>query len=298
MDISSSSPFIKPLGRDSVEQNQVGVYGAINFTAANGFNIEGGGRYNNHSKFGSNAAFNVNPSYLIRNQWKVFANVSTGYKTPSLFQLFSEYGNVDLQPETSLNLEGGLQYFTKDGKAAIRATYFNREVKDLITFFFDPVTFKAVYINRDKQKDNGIELDGKISLSDKVQIKAFYSYIDGEITTKKGSKDTTYFNLYRRPKSTLSFTLGTQVTKGLFTSLQLQSVSNTTDVTFDPPFFTQREVALKDYVLVSLYADYALVKNRLKVFADLRNITDEKYQEIYGYKAPGFNAYGGLRFNF
>lgn len=297
MDQTSTLSFIKPLNGDSVAHKQLGAYGAVLFTGAKGLNIEGGLRLNNHSKYGSNAAFNINPSYLIHNQWKIFSNVSTGYKTPSLYQLFSEYGNGDLQPETSLNLEGGLQYFTKDGKASLRATYFKRKVKDLITFFFDPVTFNAVYINRDKQKDNGIELDGKISISDKIHIKAFYSYIDGEITTKKGTKDTTYFNLYRRPRNTLSFTLGTQVTKALFTSLQLQSVSNTTDVTFDPPFFTQRELKLKNYVLMSLYAEYALVKNRFKLFTDLRNITNEKYQEIYGYKAPGFTAYGGIRFN-
>jgi vitamin B12 transporter len=95
-----------------VQQNQVGVYGALNYGSA-GFNAEAGGRYNHHSTYGSNGAFNINPSYLIQNRWKVFANLSSGYKTPSLYQLYSEYGNTALKPENAINLEGGLQYFSK-----------------------------------------------------------------------------------------------------------------------------------------------------------------------------------------
>jgi vitamin B12 transporter len=36
----------------------------------------------------------------------------------------------------------------------------------------------------------------------------------------------------------------------------------------------------------------------LKIFADLRNIIDSKYTEISGFNTLGFNAYGGIRFNF
>jgi len=37
---------------------------------------------------------------------------------------------------------------------------------------------------------------------------------------------------------------------------------------------------------------------RLKIFADLRNILDKDYSDIYGYNTAGFNAYGGIRFRF
>ncbi|MCW3073176.1 MAG: hypothetical protein JWP69_245 [Flaviaesturariibacter sp.] len=286
------------LGRDSTKQNQVSAYAMLNYGNGTGFNVEGGGRYNQHSKYGSNFAFNFNPSYLFRRQWKLFANISTGYRTPSLYQLYSIYGNADLKPEQSLNLEGGVQYFTKDEKAYIRATYFNREVEDLMVFFFDPSTFESRYINRDKQKDQGFELDGKITLGDKINIKAFYSYVDGEISTKVRGKDTTYFNLYRRPKQSFNLTIGSQVGKAFYVSAQLNSVGKSFDLTFPPPAYTQTEVLLKSYVLINLDAEYAVVKNRFKIFADLRNVTDENYHEVYGYNAPGMNAYGGIRFNF
>ncbi|MDB5196074.1 MAG: hypothetical protein JWP88_444 [Flaviaesturariibacter sp.] len=286
------------LGKDSTEQNQLGVYAALNYSGLKNFNIEGGGRFNNHSKYGSNFAFNFNPSYLINGRWKVFSNASSGYRTPSLYQLYSIYGNQDLKPEVSLNLEGGIQFFAKDEKAYIRATYFHREVKDLMVFFFDPNTFQSQYINRDKQKDHGIELDGKMTLNDKINIKAFYSYVNGEIITKKGTKDTTYFNLYRRPKQSLAVTIGSQVCKAFYVSAQLNSVGKSYDLTFPPPTYAQKEVLLKSYVLINLYTEYAIAKSGLKFFADLRNVTGEGYHEVYGYNTPGVNAYGGLRFNF
>ncbi|HEY1022672.1 MAG TPA: TonB-dependent receptor plug domain-containing protein, partial [Flavisolibacter sp.] len=82
---------------DSVKQTQSSLYAALNFTQ-DAFSIEGGGRFNHHSEYGSNVAFNINPSVLLNKEVKLFANLSSGYKTPSLYQLFSVYGNKDLKP--------------------------------------------------------------------------------------------------------------------------------------------------------------------------------------------------------
>ena len=282
---------------DSVKQNQVGIYAALNYSA-NNFSIEGGGRYNHHSEYGGNAAFNLNPSYFIQKKVRLFANASSGYKTPSLYQLFSEYGNKTLKPETSINLEGGAQIFSIDGKASLRATYFNRQVKDVIAFFYNAATFRYNYINQDKQKDHGVEVDGALQLTDKIDIRLFYSHVDGKVTTKQSSKDTAYFNLYRRPSNTVTVTIGTQITKALYASFNLNSVGLRKDVTFPPPSYAQTIIQLKNYTLVNFYAEYGLAKNRIKFFADLRNVFDESYADIYGYNTAGFNAYGGIRFRF
>lgn len=282
---------------DSIRQNQVGVYAALNYVA-NKFSIEGGGRFNNHSEYGSNFAVNLNPSYFISKTLKVFANASSGYKTPSLYQLFSVYGNKDLKPETSISLEAGAQLFTKDGKGNLRATYFNRRVNDVIAFFYNPATFRSSYINQDKQRDYGFEVDGQINLTEKIQLRAFYSYVDGNVTTKQRGKDTTYFNLLRRPKNTFNLFVGTQITKSLYASLNLNSIGQRRDVYFDPVTFASQPITLKPYTLVNFYAEYGFSQNRLRLFADLRNVFDETYSDIYGYNTAGFNAYGGIRFRF
>ncbi len=292
----STSPFVQPLGRDSSRQTQKAVYAAINWNTPEGFALEVGGRLNHHSVYGSNFAFNINPSFLINPSWKVFANVSTGYRTPSLYQLFSEYGNKTLDPETSLNLEGGIQ-FSPDENTSVRGLYFQRRLKDAITFFFDPVTFASRYINQDKQRDYGFEIDARITVEEKLQFKLFYSYVTGDVTTKAAGKDTTYFNLFRRPQNTLTLQVGSQLTKAFFLSANLQWVSNTRDVTFEPPFYEQQTIKLQNYALINLSAEYVLVPKKLRLFADLRNVENLRYQTIYGYASPRFNGYGGFRFS-
>ena len=99
-----------------------------------GFNLELGNRLNIHSAYGSNYVFNINPSYLLNRQFKLFANLSSGYRTPSLYQLVSEFGNRDLKPESAFTLEGGVQYFSPDNKFSGRLTGFKRDVRMLFSF--------------------------------------------------------------------------------------------------------------------------------------------------------------------
>jgi vitamin B12 transporter len=274
-------------------QNQFSLYAALNYVSS-ALSIEAGGRYNQHSKYGGNGAFNFNPSYVVSNRVKVFSNISSGYRTPGLYQLYSVYGNKELKPEESLNIEAGFQLLAKENKGSLRATWFKRNVKNLIVFYTSP-TFVSNYINRDRQKDHGIEIDGKMDAGI-FNIKAFYSYVDGRIETKTGTKDTSYFNLYRRPKHAAALTIGAQITRSLFASLQSNYFSKSKDVYFNQASFTSSIVTLNEYVLVNFYTEYAFPAKRVVLFADLRNIGNAVYRESEGYNTPLFNGYGGLRF--
>lgn len=282
---------------DSTKQNQAGVYAALNY-AHNGFSIEGGGRFNNHSEYGNNYAFNINPSYFFEKRAKLFGNFSSGYRTPSLYQLFSLYGNSELTPETSINIEGGMQLFTTNEKNSLRVLYFNRDIKDVIAFISLPVYPYGGYINQDKQKDHGFEVEANSKFLDKFQFKAIYSYVTGTITTKQNGKDTTFFNLLRRPKSTFNFFASSQLTKAFYINAQFNLIGKRKDVYYDPVSFQPQNITLKHYCLLNFYAEYSLLKNHLKIFADLRNILDKDYSDIYGYNTAGFNAYVGIRFHF
>jgi vitamin B12 transporter len=242
--------------------------------------------------------FNINPSYLINKKVKLFANLSSAYRTPSLYQLFSEYGNKDLQPEAAITAEAGLQFFTADNKFTGRITGFNRNVKDVIFFYYNASTFQSQYINQDKQKDHGIELEAAYKITPALQVKAFYTYVTGEITTLKGGKDTTYFNLLRRPKSSGGINLSWKATNRLLLSSNLQVAGKREDAYFDNTTFATVNVTLKSYALWDLYAEYGFCKNKWKVFTDLRNITGSKFTEISGFNTLGFNGYGGIRLSF
>ena len=119
-----------------------------------------------------------------------------------------------------------------------------------------------------------------------------------EITTVQNGKDTTYFNLIRRPKHSVGVNAGVRVTEKLFVSSNLSWFDKRKDAYFDATTFQTVNVVLDSYILLDVYAEYAFCKNRLKIFADLRNVSDSKYSETAGFNTLGFNGYGGVRFNF
>ncbi len=291
-------PYTTKYSADSLHHNQLGLYAALNINAKTGFNIELGNRLNIHSAYGSNYVFNINPSYLLNNKFKLFANVSSGYRTPSLYQLLSEFGNKDLKPESAFTFEGGVQYFSTNNKFSGRLTGFKRDVKDVIFFYFNPSTFQSQYINQDKQKDHGAELELSFKLTKYISLKAFYSFVDGKITTVQNGKDTTYFNLIRRPKHSAGVNAGVKMNEKLFVSTNLSWFDKRKDAYFDAATFQTVNVVLDSYILIDVYAEYAICKNKLKVFADLRNVSNSKYSETAGFNTLGFNGYGGIRYNF
>ena len=291
-------PYSSKYSADSLHHNQLGLYAALNVNAKTGFNLELGNRLNIHSAFGSNYVFNINPSYLLNNQFKLFANVSSGYRTPSLYQLLSEFGNRDLKPESAITAEGGVQYFSEDRKFTGRVTAFNRNVKNVIFFYFNSSTFQSQYINQDKQKDHGGELELSYKPVNNISVKAFYSFVDGKITTVQNGKDTTYFNLIRRPKHSAGLNAGIKINEKFYISANLLWFGERKDAYFDAMTFQTVNVILDSYLLLDIYGEYALYKNKIKVFADLRNIANSKYNETAGFNTLGFNGYGGVRFNF
>jgi vitamin B12 transporter len=298
LSIGFYGPYSSKNSKDSLKQNQVGLYAALNINTDFGFNIEAGNRLNIHSEYGSNDVFNINPSILINKKVKLFSNLSTAYRTPSLYQLFSEYGNKKLKPESAFTAEGGVQYFSLNKKIMSRAVLFSRNVKDVIFFYTNPSTYRSQYINQDKQEDHGIELETSFTISKNTVLKAFYNYVTGKITTKQNNKDTTYFNLLRRPKNSFGLNISSQVTSRFYISSNLQSFGKRKDAYFDLQSFQPVNTTLKSYMLWDVYTDYSFWNKRLKVFADLRNITATKFTEVSGFNTLGFNAYGGVRFNF
>ena len=257
-----------------------------------GWNVEFGGRYNNHSKYGSNFTYSFNPSYLIDNKTKVFFNYSTGFRAPTLYDLYGQYGaNENLKPEKSTSIEAGVQSSFAENKIELRIVAFDRKVKDAIVY--GPA---YTNINLDKQHDKGFEIEPAFIISKSLTIRTSYAFVDGKVTTNAGAKDTTYFNLIRRPKHSVGINISYQVTKNLFVSANLKTFSKRTDLFFDPVTYEASTVELKPYALLDMYAEYKFMNGKLKLFADAKNITNSKYTEVYGFNTLGFNINAGLSF--
>jgi vitamin B12 transporter len=279
-----------PLSADSAKTNQVSTYASLVLKTKKGLNAELGGRWNHHSLYGSNFTYSFNPFYLIDNHYKIFANISSGYRAPSLYQLYSEYGNKKLNPETTTSYEAGFQFFSD--KITARVTGFSRDGKNVILFYTDPATYASYYINGDKQNDYGIETGATLNLTSKLSAILNYTYVDGKISTMPSSgKDTSFFNLYKRPKNVLNVSFNYDVTKNIYLSTHLKTVSKAYE-----PQYQALPYVLKGYYTWDFYGRYKF-NDMFNVFADFQNITDQKYFVTRGFTTRGFNVNAGLQVN-
>ncbi len=277
-----------PISADSAKTNQFSYYASLMFKKEKGFNVELGGRYNHHNIYGSNFTYSANPFFIINKHFKIYADISSGYNVPSIYQLYSEYGNRNLKPEVTNSFEAGVQLSSE--KASARISGFARRGKDVFYFFTDPATYAEKYINADKQKDYGIETQASYRFSPKFSASFNYTFTDGKIVTSNGNKkDTSYFNLYKRPKNVLNIFLNYEPTKQVFLSANFKSASKA----FEPQYMGP-DYELKGYYTIGFYGEYKINKS-FKIFTDFKNITDQQYFVTRGFTTKGFNFNGGIK---
>jgi vitamin B12 transporter len=239
--------------------------------------------------YGNNATWSFNPSYNIDEDTRVFVNLSSAYKVPSLYQLYDgEYGNPGLQPEKSNNYEIGVQTLSNDKKNSLRLVAFKRDIKDVIVFYTDFSTYESEYLNRDEQHDYGFEIENSFSIGKIGQWVTNLAYVDGD-----GETDNIKVkNLYRRPNFTFNSSLSLEPVKGLTLMPNFRFVGTRIKGEYDggPKVMPQ-------YYTIDFYAAYNF-KKQVKVFADLRNITDQAYFDIPGYNSRKANYTMGLSVQF
>ena len=278
------------------------TYVSVLLSPLKGLHIDLGSRYNHHNKYGDNSTYSFNPSYLFRESLKVFVNLSSGFRVPSLSEMLPaayQLGNANLKPEKSTNTEAGFELWLLKKRMSVTATFFDRKLTDAIVPTTDPVTFKGLYINRDKQHDQGVEAELSYQPVSKISFKVSYTYVYGQSIQKQPSgKDSTFYNLLRRPKNTINLSVGYQLNKHLFISSSLQTIGQRSDIYYQPvsPYATI-PITLKAYSLWNIYAEYRLLNNNLTIFSDAKNLTNNtNYYEVYGYSVQGFAINTGIRF--
>ncbi len=269
----------------------VSPYATLLIHTVGGFNAELGYRFNHHSQFGSASTVSVAPSYQITPTLKAFTSLGTGFKAPTLYQLYAApWGNANLKPQRSRTAEAGLQWVPGDGKSTLQATYFRRRIDDVVVFVNG-------YLNQDRQNGVGLELEAFWQLSEHWCIDGQYTYLEGT-TTVRGSQeqDSTFADLLRRPRHSLSGSLRFAPTPRVNVSLQAQYQSERDDLYFNFGTFTTDAATLDAFLLLNAHASYR-VTNGLSLFADVKNLTNANYFEAYGFSTLGINGQAGVQFN-
>lgn len=254
-------------------------YANVVFVSDFGLNLNVGGRLNTHSEYGNNFVYNLNPSYTISTiagYMKLFGSYATSYITPSLTQLFGNFGaNPDLGPEENRTLEGGVE-IALNRKLRFSSLYFNRKEENAVVY--DNVS--GLYANALSTIDaQGVEFELNWKPLDKLDISGNYTF-----TERKGDA------AIRIPKHKINTTLGYGFTEHTYISLAYAL----TGTRFDTDFSTFENVELATFSLVDLYASHKLVPGKLKIFFGLSNLFNTKYTEIIGFTTRGRNVRAGM----
>ncbi len=255
-----------------------------------GFSFEAGIRLNNHSEFGNNTTYGISTSYNLLDLAKILASYGTGFRAPSLLQLFGPFGaNPNLDPETSNYFNIGTESYLFENQVKIGINYFNRSIEDVIDY-------TNTYVNQDKQKDSGLEATFNFIVNPQMTMSGNYNYLTGESSSLDENGNTTITDyLIRRPKHSFGLGIITNLIPELTIRVNVNYLGERKDLFYGP---TITEVDLDAYLLLNLHAQYQLLNKKLTIFVDGRNLTDTDYTEVYGYSTLGFNSKLGLRFNF
>ncbi|MCK0157691.1 TonB-dependent receptor [Cellulophaga sp. F20128] len=257
----------------------VDPYANVVYVSDFGLNLNVGARFNNHSEYGSHFVYNFNPSFTLKNDngyVKLLGSYATSYITPSLNQLFGNFGaNPDLNPEEDLTVEGGLEYVTND-KLRVSALYFNRKEEN---FVFYGATGYDNAANTVHAKGVEIELDY-------TPIAALNFGANYTFTEREGDSGI------RLPKHKVNGYANYNFSDKTNASLNYAMVGNRSDSDFAT--FPATDVNLHAYTLLDFYFAHKLIANKLTVFVNASNLLNEKYTEILGFTTKGRNFRLGL----
>ncbi len=249
------------------------------------FNIQVGGRLNNHSDYGTNFVYNVNPSYIFESETidlKVFSSYATSFITPSLFQLFGPFGaNPDLEAEDSQSAEGGLSIFRDEFDFGL--VYFYRIDENLILFTGGTT---SSYVNADSEiETDGFEFVGNYSFNDGLTISGNYTY-----TRRLGDEV-----MYRIPSHKYGLSISYSPIDELVTKLSYLHTGERNLRYFDNSF-NEIQVDGEAFDLFDFLISYKW--NDLTISGSVNNIFNEDYQAIAGFTSVSRNYRLGVKYTF
>ncbi|PKP13624.1 MAG: TonB-dependent receptor [Bacteroidetes bacterium HGW-Bacteroidetes-3] len=258
--------------------NTLDPYFTAVYNSLSGFNINAGARLNNHSEYGNHWVYNVNPSYNFSNKFRIISSLSTAFIAPSTYQLFSQFGNMDLNPEEDKSLEFGFIYSLKK-KVEVNSVFFYREEENAI-ILPDFVTYSN---SKEKLNARGVETEIKTEIFKGITARFGHTYI-------YKNADTDYI-----PKHKFTALIETNSLKNTYLSVRFNNISKRT---YFDQWGTGSNINLKAYSLVDLFASHHLIKDRVLLFVSANNIFNENYVETIGYTTKGRNFKAGLNFKF
>lgn len=235
-------------------------------------------REDRDSEFGPHITGSAAGGYALNKQWGLRASWGTGFRTPTLYQRFTDYGQASLRPEESQSRELGLTY--REGRSTAGVTVFNSHVTNLIQFG-DPgvcVDSYGCYRNISQARLAGVEFNGSVTVSS--------VNLSGAVSLESPKNAQTDRLLARRARqhgsvraetNLAQWTVGVQ---GQLSGKRYDDAGNTTP--------------LPGYAVWGLDAQRQLATD-WKLIVRVDNINDTEYQTAMNYASAPRTVFVGLR---
>ena len=252
--------------------HETGIYGFVQHELGRQLILNAGVRHNNHSVYGSRWIPSAGFAWSLPGETVVKGNVSKGFRSPTIRELFLWGPNPALEPETVLSYEAGISRNFFNNLLSAEVTLYNVSGDNLIIMVPMQGLRNAGEIN-----NRGIELQVQAQPVKNVSIEGTYSYIDMKNP------------VFATPKHHLFLSARYNMKK-----VQLMaSLQQINGLDSDP----SPAVSTENYSLLMAKAVY-FINNNLRWYISGENLLNEQYAVNRYYTMPGATFFSGLNISF
>ncbi len=235
-------------------------------------------REDHDSEFGTFVTGSAAGGLALNKQWALRASWGSGFRAPTFYQRYTEYGQANLRPEQSQTRELGVTY--RDGLAQAGMTVFNSHVINLIQFGAAGVCVSSngCYRNVSQARLEGVEFNGAVTvagvnLSGALTLQSPKNVQTDRVLARRAREHATV-----RAESTLAqWNVGVQA---LLSGKRYDDAAN--------------RKPMAGYAVWSLDAQRQL-SNDWKLVVRLDNVSDTRYQTALNFQSAPRSVFMGLR---
>jgi vitamin B12 transporter len=267
--------FPTTLARDHGESYAAFIESAVPLTSSRVLTLDFGSRLSHFSSFGSHWSGKAGANAKTSEVLEFDLGISTGFKAPSLYSLYAPtYGNADLKPEESLQIELGMTLRPSRSYSLSLRGFKNRTTN---RFGYDS-SYRGLNIAR--AEIEGIEIDSEIKLQAGLRLIPSVTYLSTkDVTTGRALSDVAKWK--SAVKVVYDFSSDHSATLSLYAK-------------------SDRTVAASNegaagYFRADLTTRHRLSKT-LSLTSRFENLLDRDYQDVRGYRSLSRSFYFGLEF--
>lgn len=286
-DMNQFTPYGEITG-NLAKYNVIDPYVTAVFETNFGLNINAGARYHKHSVYNDYLIWNFNPSFSFNNiGLKIFSSVGGAVVSPTLYQVYSPYGNTDLKPQQNASTEVGFEKQFLNKKIVFTGAAFYKEQDNSIVFGNLTSPPWGQYINvAGIHKTQGFEASLTIKPIEKVEVTGNYTFVENDEAIAK-------FVAKHRANANLAVA----ITKKISWNVQYQYINQRNVAYFDSVTYATVNTQIPAYQLVHTNLSLQVSKT-ISLFAAVQNLFNEDFVETAGFTSKGRNYKVGLNLKF